>query len=101
MPCSHLLAHARKIGFTRAKVVFSDSHRLWVSAAHVNRADLPEHDFEFNPGAKMLVLLQCSDDKMDHVIVSHLSELTAEAWLKAVLRWSEGKKQPLGFALNS
>lgn len=88
----------RKIGFTRAKVVFSDGHRTWTSEVHVNRAELREYVFEFNPGAKMLVLLQCSNDKLDRAIISHLSELTAEAWLKAVLRWSLEKNQPLGFS---
>ena len=88
---------ARKTGFTRAKVVFSDSHRAWTSEAHVPRADLREYVFEFNPGGRMLVLLQCSNDKFDHVILAHLSELTAEAWLKAVLRWNQGKNKPPGF----
>ena len=88
---------ARKTGFTRAKVVFSDSHRIWTSDVHVPRPELREHVFEFNPGTKMLVLLQCSNEQMDRAILAHLSELTAEAWLKAVLRWTQGKNQPLGF----
>lgn len=91
----------RKIGFTRAKVVFSSGHRTWVSPAHVSRPDLQEFVFEFNPGQKMLVLLQCSDEKMDHVIISHLSELAAEAWLKAVLRWNAEKTRTLGFSPNT
>jgi hypothetical protein len=88
---------ARKVGFTRAKVVFSDGHRAWVSEAHVARADLKEYVFEFNPGTKMLVLLQCSNDQMNQTVLAHLSELTAEAWLKAVLRWSAEKNRPVGF----
>lgn len=88
---------ARKIGFTRAKVVFTNSHRAWTSEAHVPHPDLREYDFEFNPGARMLVILQCSDERMNPSVRSHLSELTAEAWLKAVLRWSQEKNKPLGF----
>jgi UDP-GlcNAc:undecaprenyl-phosphate GlcNAc-1-phosphate transferase len=88
---------ARKIGFTRAKVVFSNSHRVWTSEAHVSRPELREHVFEFNPGTRMMVLLQCSNEKLDRAVISHLSELTAEAWLKAVLRWGQSKDSPLGF----
>ncbi len=90
----------RKIGFTRVKVVFSEGHRTWISEKHVDRANLPEHIFEFNPGTKMLVLLQCSNEKLDRIIISHLSELTAEAWLKTVLRWSAERKQTPTFSPN-
>jgi hypothetical protein len=89
---------ARKVGFTRVKVVFSEGHRTWVSTSHVSHPDLREYVFEFNPGTKMLVLLQCSNEKLDRVIISHLSELTAEAWLKAVLRWNTDKDRPLVFS---
>jgi len=92
---------ARKIGFTRAKVVFSEGHRTWVSEAHVDQAGLQEHVFEFNPGVKMLVLLQCSSNKLDPAIIGHLSELAAEAWLKAVLRWKVGKDQLPHFTSSS
>lgn len=92
---------ARKVGLTRAKVVFSNSHRVWTADAHVSRPDLREHVFEFNPGVRMMVLLQCSDEKLDRAVTSHLCELTAEAWLKAVLRWSQIRELPPGFAGKS
>lgn len=88
---------ARKIGFTRAKVVFNNSHRTWTADGHADHPDQPEHIFEFNPGTRMLVILQYNHDRCDKTIISHLSELTAEAWLKAVIRWGRGKNQPLGF----
>lgn len=89
---------ARKVGLTRAKVVFSASHRVWTAQTHVSRPDSREHVFEFNPGVRMMVLLQSSDEKLDRAVTSHLSELTAEAWLKAVLRWSQVRNQPPSFA---
>ena len=75
---------ARKVGFTRVKVVLSDGHRAWTSEQHHASTVQPEHIFEFNPGGRMLVILQCNSDRYDSLLVSHLSELTAEAWLKAV-----------------
>lgn len=88
---------AGKVGFTRAKVVFADGHRAWVSERHEAQTTRPEHVFEFNPGGRMLVILQTSDEKSDRTIMAHLSELTAEAWLKAVTRWSAVSGKPIRF----
>ncbi|MEY4387578.1 MAG: hypothetical protein RLY20_2861 [Verrucomicrobiota bacterium] len=89
---------ARKIGFTRAKVVLADGHRTWVDAGHNPATAQKEHSFEFNPGTRMLLIFQCSDPERERNIMAHLSELAAEAWLKAALRWRDENQKPLSLA---
>lgn len=88
---------ANKIGFTRAKVVFADGHRSWTADRHASETTRPEHVFEFKPGGRMIVILQTSDERTDRNLMGHLSELTAEAWLKAVTRWSSTTGKPIRF----
>lgn len=91
---------ASKVGFTRAKVVVSDGHRVWASEEHSDTTKAPEHVFEFHPGERMLVLLQSSNQNADKNVIDHLSELTAEAWLKAVMRWTGRKGLPISFSAD-
>jgi UDP-GlcNAc:undecaprenyl-phosphate GlcNAc-1-phosphate transferase len=88
---------ARKVGFTRAEVVLADGHRTWQGDAHDPKTAQREHVFEFNPGTRMLVILQASETDTDRYIYSHLGEWAAEAWLKAVIRWRDTKQKPISF----
>ena len=87
----------RKTGFTRAKVVFSNGHRVWHSDDHDQHPAQPEHVFEFHPGGRMMVILQCNNSRLDRRMAGQLSELLAESWLKAVTRWSKRFNRPSGF----
>ena len=91
----------RKVGFTRVKVVFGDSHRAWTSDDHASGLAKPEHVFEFNPGTRMMVILQNNSERLDGTATSHLSELTAEAWLKAATRWGRRWNKPITFNSSS
>lgn len=90
---------SRKVGFTRAKVVLSEGHRVWQSDGHAALPPRAEHVFEFNVRGRMMVILQCNDPKFDDLLTSHLSELTAEAWLKAVKRFKHAGA--LSFAMEA
>jgi UDP-GlcNAc:undecaprenyl-phosphate GlcNAc-1-phosphate transferase len=87
----------RKVGFTRTKVVLSAGHRTWEAEDHVRELAGAEHVFEFNPGERMLLTLQTTSAKLDEQLADHLSELVAEAWLKAVMRWTQEGKRRIQF----
>lgn len=88
---------ARKVGFTRVKVVVSTGHRARVAPEHAPERAGSEHVFEFNPGTRMLLTMQSSRPEMDAQLAGHLSELVAEAWLKSVTRWSQSGRRKIEF----
>lgn len=88
---------ARKVGFTRVKVVVSTGHRVWTAPDHAPERAGSEHVFEFNPGTRMLLTLQTSRPDLDTQMAGHLSELVAEAWLKSVTRWSQSGRRTIAF----
>jgi UDP-GlcNAc:undecaprenyl-phosphate GlcNAc-1-phosphate transferase len=88
---------ARKVGCTRVKIVFSDSHRAWTADGQGSLPPAPEHVFEFNPGVRMLVMLQSDPRQHEAAAANHLSELLAEAWVKAASRWAKEHSRPLTF----
>lgn len=92
---------ARKVGFTRAKMVLSAGHRTWTAPDHVPGNAGPEHVFEFNPGTRMLLTLQTTRSRLSDLLADHLSELVAEAWLKAVTRWSREGQRAIALPTNS
>ncbi|MFN3409498.1 MAG: MraY family glycosyltransferase [Limisphaerales bacterium] len=91
---------ARKVGFTRAKMVLSAGHRTWTAPDHAPGNAGPEHVFEFNPGTRMLLTLQTTRSRLSDLLADHLSELVAEAWLKAVTRWSHEGRRAIALPAN-
>jgi UDP-GlcNAc:undecaprenyl-phosphate GlcNAc-1-phosphate transferase len=77
----------RKLGFTGVRLTLEDSERLWQSPDLADAANLWLRSHDLGSERVMRVELAANQGDMSERLATHLSELAAEAWLKAANRW--------------
>ncbi len=88
---------AGKLGFTRARLELEDGKREWESSMDVMSRDVHHAVHELGSAHRMALHLEADSGAMSLALFDHLSELAAEAWLKATARWQEMNGQPIRF----
>ena len=73
------------------KFTQADTVRTWESTVPVTKPLNCSHDLAFAGGARLD--FGGDADAMSERVFDHVSELAAEAWLKAALRWRAVQKQ--------
>lgn len=88
---------ARKMGFVSVRLTTADAERFWELPGDASQQRLTR-THEMNLGGLMRLEFGGNGAVMSQRVFDHLSELAAEAWLKAAVRWQTSSQQPLRFA---
>jgi len=80
---------AGKFGFARAKLKKSEGTKVWETRKDFVAPDDYCRSYDWNEGFAGSLQLEGDHTKMSVKLFEHLSELAAEAWLKAVIHWGE------------
>jgi len=88
---------ARKLGFTRVRLTLDDGERLWQSAEIADAAQSWLRSHDLGGERNMTLEFMANKNNMSERLFTHLSELAAEAWLKAANRWQQVSGLALGF----
>jgi UDP-GlcNAc:undecaprenyl-phosphate/decaprenyl-phosphate GlcNAc-1-phosphate transferase len=87
---------ARKLGFVRVTLRLADVEKVWErEPAPVVPPDY-QCTYDWNGNHPVALRLE-GDTGMSVKMFEHLSELAAEAWLKAAVRWQEANNPGAGF----
>ena len=82
---------------TSVKLTLAAEVRSWESAEPVTNPRTYLHELHLD--GVMLLEFGGDGDLMSERVFDHVSELAAEAWLKAATRWRDTQKQPLRFSV--
>jgi UDP-GlcNAc:undecaprenyl-phosphate GlcNAc-1-phosphate transferase len=85
---------AGKLGFARATLRMTGTEKVWESRKDFTGPEEYRRIYDWNDGNSMVLQLDGDGSKMSVKLFEHLSELAAEAWLKAVVRWQEVNGAP-------
>jgi hypothetical protein len=88
---------ARKLGFTGLRLTLEGDERRWQSPAVADASNQWLRSHELGNGPVMTVEFTANKVDMSERLVIHLSELAAEAWLKAANRWHLANGRTLRF----
>jgi UDP-GlcNAc:undecaprenyl-phosphate/decaprenyl-phosphate GlcNAc-1-phosphate transferase len=88
---------AKKMGFTAVTLELEDGRREWKAANDPTVKNRLRCSHELGVESVMQVEISGDGDAMSSDLFDHLSELTAEAWLKAAARWQAVNNLSLRF----
>ena len=87
----------RKMGFSGVTLELMDGRREWKAPADSGVATELSSMQELGGARPMTVKLWSDSRQMSDELFRHLSELAAEAWLKATTRWQQANHSPARF----
>lgn len=77
----------KRVGFSRVRVIVGGEEKCW--DCQTITGPLWQRRHHFSAGRKMLIEFSCSEGQMTRHEFEHVTDLAAEAWLKAVNRWEK------------
>src|SRR6185436_18475626 len=86
-----------KLGFTGLRLMLEGDQRHWQSPALADPSNLWLRSHELGTWPVMTVEFTANKEDMSERLAIHLSELAAEAWLKAANRWHRANGRTLRF----
>ncbi len=89
---------SKKLGFSGVRVVLAGAERSWKSPLPPPEADCLRGTHWVGAGLPMTLYFRGDSTEMSTRLFDHLTELAAEAWLKAVVRWQDVNGRAASFA---
>ena len=99
---SDLVFMARKIGFTAMTLRAGDAQRAWESATSVSdaRQHFVQHELQID-GKSVHLEFRARRSDMSEKLFGVVTELVAEGWLNASLRWRECREIPFALPVRN
>jgi len=92
----------RKLGFAGVRLSLADGEWVWHAPGIIPEGEVMHRSRQIDAKNPMTLHFSASGAAMSSRVFEHLSELTAEFWIKATVRWQEvnGREARLGASAN-